>query len=367
MKAAEFRPIDQAYFSRVREDGATTQYVGAFSAERHWFLREHRLLGKPTFPSTVYLELARSAFAPIAGGSPFELRDLFFLSPFAVPLGEEKELELLLTKDDDDYEFVFRSRIAAGDEYQEHCRGRLAVAAGAEAPVVDLAALEARCQNSRSENPAFRWDEVKDKLVEVSWHLALGPRWANMRRLMFGDGVELAYQALPEGIGDGEMAETPLHPALLDFTGLLPLKINGTYIPFSFDAIRVYGPLTPAIYTWVVNRDDLMAGKETIRFDATLVDPSGRTLVEIDTMTLKRIDRTHAPDVAAAAPTTAGAYDQPIVRAPDAPASERRSPRRRTSASSWTRRGCSATSCCGRSIGPIRPRGRSRSRWRRPA
>lgn len=295
--AAGFSPIEHPYFNRVREDGDTKVYAGPFSAERQWFLGEHRLLGKPTFPSTAYLEIARSVFAPIAGGRPFEFRNMFFLAPFAVPAGEEKTLELALTAEPGgEYEFVFRSAAdVPGAPMVEHCRGHLVAVADAKAEPLDLAALSARCRLDERRNPDFTWDEVKDKLVEVSWHLALGARWANMRHLQFGDGVELAEQTLPTGIGESDVAATPLHPALLDFTGLLPLKINGTYIPFSFDVIRVHAPLTPSIRTWVVNGDDLQAGRETIHFDATLTDPSGRVLVEIHTMTLKRIDQTHAP------------------------------------------------------------------------
>jgi NADPH:quinone reductase-like Zn-dependent oxidoreductase/acyl carrier protein len=300
-QAADFRRIEHPYFTRVRDQPRGPLYLGTFSAARHWFLREHRLLGTPTFPGTAYLELARSAFAPLAGASPVELRDLFFLAPFAVADGEDKDLELLLERDeesaDGEYEFVFRSRPAAGADYVEHCRGRIAAVADAAAAPLDIAALDQACSLDTIENPAFVWDDIKDKTENVSWHLALGARWANLRCLKIGDGQELAYQSLPDGLGDSDTAATPLHPALLDFTGLMPLKINGTYIPFSFDTVRVFAPLTPTIVTSVVNRDDLLAGGETIRFDATIADPTGRVLVEVETMTLKRIDQ---PSAAAA-------------------------------------------------------------------
>ena len=199
--AAGFTPIEHPYFTRAREDGDTRVYAGPFSAERQWFLGEHRLLGKPTFPSTAYLEMARSVFAPVADGRPFEFRNIFFLTPFAVPLGEEKTLEVSLTKQEDgEHEFVFRSAAdVPGAPAIEHCRGHLAVVDDVKPAPLDLAALSARCQLDERRNPDFTWDEVKDKLVEVSWHLALGARWANMRHLQFGDGVELAEQTLPTG------------------------------------------------------------------------------------------------------------------------------------------------------------------------
>ena len=127
--AADFRRIEHPYFTRVRDEGTGQCYLGTFSAAKHWFLREHRLLGKPTFPSTVYLELARSAATLAGGDGPIELRDMFFLAPFAVPEGGEKDLELLLEKDERPITNT-SSRSAAGrtprSAYVEHCRGRIA-------------------------------------------------------------------------------------------------------------------------------------------------------------------------------------------------------------------------------------------------
>ncbi|HVB38871.1 MAG TPA: beta-ketoacyl synthase N-terminal-like domain-containing protein, partial [Vicinamibacterales bacterium] len=317
---AAFEPIVHPYFDRRLVNGAETRYVGRFSPERIWFLNEHRLFQQPTLPSTAYLELARSVYAPLAGGAPFELRDVFFLTPFAVPLGEARDLELVLMNREGEHEFVIRSQAADGRGWQEHCRGRLVPAPDAQPRMYDLPALERSCADREIVNPPVAWSEMEGQIFKAGGHLDLGPRWYNMERILFGQGRELGIQALPEAIA-GDVETAALHPALLDFTALLPLETEGIYIPFSFDCVRVLAPLPPRLCTWVVNRDDLMAGKETVQFDASLMDRTGRGLVEIEGMTLRRIDRlrsaaTGAAPVSAGSPVPSVPADRPL---PDAP------------------------------------------------
>ncbi|HJX28164.1 MAG TPA: SDR family NAD(P)-dependent oxidoreductase, partial [Thermoanaerobaculia bacterium] len=56
-----------------------------FSAERHWVLDEHRIMGAGAVPGTSHLEIARAAFEQATGHPAAEVRDVFFLSPIMVP------------------------------------------------------------------------------------------------------------------------------------------------------------------------------------------------------------------------------------------------------------------------------------------
>ncbi|HVC19696.1 MAG TPA: SDR family NAD(P)-dependent oxidoreductase [Vicinamibacterales bacterium] len=317
-EAPAFEPFAHPYFDRRLVHGDEIRYAGRFSPERIWFLNEHRLFQQPTLPSTAYLELARSAYAPIAAGEPFELRDVFFLTPFAVPLGGTRDLELVLTKREGEHEFVIRSQAPDGQGWQEHCRGRLVAAPDAQPQRYDVAALERACADRELVNPPIAWADMEGRIFKAGGHLDLGPRWYNMERILFGPGRELGIQALPDEIA-ADVETAPLHPALLDFTALLPLETEGIYIPFSFDCVRVLAPLPSRLCTWVVNRDDLMAGRETVQFDASLMDRSGRGLVEIEGMTLRRIDRLRpaAGTTAGAPPAASVPSDRPLPEAPN--------------------------------------------------
>src|SRR5262245_12473300 len=74
----------------------------------------------------------------------------------------------------------------------------------------------------------------------------------------------------------------------------MPLETEGTYIPFAHECVRMLAPLAPSMVTAVSNRDDLKSGKETIAFDATFLDRDGRALVEVEGLTLRRIDQSAA-------------------------------------------------------------------------
>ena len=313
--APDFEPIEHPYFDRRLVDGAETRFVGRFSPERIWFLNEHRLFKRPTLPGTSYLELARSAYATVSDGGPFELCNVYFLTPFFVPVGEERDLELVLTAQEGEHEFVIRSETADGRGWQEHCRGRLVPAPGAVAKTYNLAALEASCTKHKIVNPPVDWSRLEGQIAEAGGHLDLGPRWFNVERILFGDDREFAVQALPEAIA-GDVSTALLHPALMDFTALLPLDSNGIYIPFSYDCVRVLAPLPSQICTWVVNHDDLMGGKETVGFEAAIIDRAGHGLVEIEGMTLRRIDRLPVAKGAGRAEAPAVSADRPL---PDAP------------------------------------------------
>jgi len=138
-----FNPSIILTFRNERSKGSRNVTWGVFP-EKNWFLREHRLFGVPTFPSTAYLELAQSAFATIAQGQTIEIRDVFFFAPFGMALGEEKELELILKKDGGEYTFTIHSRDRERIGWREHCNGRLAVVPNAVSKQHDIEALRNR-------------------------------------------------------------------------------------------------------------------------------------------------------------------------------------------------------------------------------
>jgi acyl transferase domain-containing protein/D-arabinose 1-dehydrogenase-like Zn-dependent alcohol dehydrogenase len=295
-------PIEHPYFDRRRTAEGEEEYLGIVTPARMWFLNEHRLLGQPTLSSTGYLEVAASVFKDrVPAGTPFELRELFFLTPFSVPVDGERELSLLLTHHGDDATFVIRSRSHANEAWQDHCTGRLAAAPGATPRSLDLAAFEAACPE---EDPVYRPEEWKTQIIPVAGHLSLGPRWDNLQRFWRGKDREVAIHELAAGLHD-DVLTTTIHPGLVDFTAVMPLHMKGSNVPFSFDRVRIFRPLTPSLRAYVVNHDDTTVGSQTMVFDALLTDPDGTPLVEMDHLTLRRIDRPRIEATAKDAPASA--------------------------------------------------------------
>jgi NAD(P)-dependent dehydrogenase (short-subunit alcohol dehydrogenase family)/acyl carrier protein len=267
-------------------------YATEMSVERQWVLSEHRVVGHPTVPGTTYLEMARAAFARRAAGRPVEIREAVFLVPLAVLAGETREVLTVLEGESESVEdCTFRVTSRRGEEpWQEHARGRIAVAAPAAdiAPERrDVAALLAACTAG----------EVTSHGRE-SGFLVTGPRWQSLRRIHLGEGESVAEIELDERFA-GELASYTLHPALLDVAaGAVQLLGDGDYLPLTYDRLLVRAPLTRKGFSHLRLRGE---GSDLLTCDITLLDESGAVLVEIEGFSMKRVGRALAEQLRAGA------------------------------------------------------------------
>ncbi|MBV8200688.1 MAG: SDR family NAD(P)-dependent oxidoreductase, partial [Acidobacteria bacterium] len=304
----------------LRETAEEAVYETDFSAERHWPLAEHRILGRPALPGTSYLEMARAAFehhaAAFAARAPqaVELREVLFLAPLTLDGGESRTVRLALTSEPDGCAFRMSSRPAGGGgqeapgggdaAWQVHARGRVRAAAAETPPApVDLVSLRWRCSERAivPEGPLMSSGEGP-----IFW----GARWQSVRKVEVGNGELLATLELPAEFA-GDLERFVLHPALLDVaTGLVGFFEEGTHVPLSYRRVTQLRPLPARILSYVRKAGESGAGKETVAVDVTLFGERGEPLVEIERFVLKRIDAAAAfarPAAAAAAPGTGAA------------------------------------------------------------
>ena len=299
------------------------------SAERHWVLAEHRVAGVPTLPGTTYVEIARAALAFLLGGGtgaaafgpPVELRDVVFLTPLAAPPGQTREVLTVLAAPAGgsggaggggpwSFRVVSRPVAAAGEPapaaWQEHARGEIghlpALPAPAAAPAV-AAAPSAPCVAGR--------DVPLAGLERAGDLVATGPRWRSLRRLVAAGGEGMATLELaPELAAD--LAELPLHPALLDLAaGAVRLPLGGSFLPLAYQRLRLFAPLPPRCRSHFRRHAGNDAGLLTC--DVTIYDPEGTPVAEIEGFTMRRLGEAAAVQLhAAQAEAAAGA-------APNAP------------------------------------------------
>jgi amino acid adenylation domain-containing protein len=290
--AAPFHPLLDA---RIEETPGREVYASEMSVERHWVLSEHRILGHPSVPGTAYLEMARAAFARRAAGRPVEIREAIFLSPLVVLEGQRREVLTVLEGSGEACQWRVVSRL--GEEpWQEHARGRVAVAAGTASEAGgerrNVAALLAAC--TAGEVTARR---------RASEFLTTGARWQSLRRLHLGVGECVAELELDERFA-ADLAHYALHPALLDVAaGAVQLLGDGDYLPLTYDRLLVHAPLTRKGFSHFRLRD----GGDILTCDITLLDESGGVRVEVEGFSMKRVGREAAAQLrqtAAAAAAT---------------------------------------------------------------
>ncbi|MFG2058172.1 SDR family NAD(P)-dependent oxidoreductase [Micromonospora sp. NPDC048930] len=293
--ARDTAPVDHPLLTtRVGgPDGAVVH--GVVSSATHWLLDEHRIAGVPVVPGTGHLECARAAVvhavpAPDAG-QVVELTDVAFLEPFAVPEGSVAQYRVELSTEDGTFEIHSLS----GGRTRTHVRGSAGWTAVGDAPVLDLAAVLARCR---------RIDDGEGSGPPRTGMVSFGPRWDVLREHHVGEGEELARIEAPP-VAAGDLAAWGLHPAMLDVaTAFGRARGAGNYLPLSYGRVVVRGDLPATFYSHLRHRDT--ASGDVVVADLSLVDPDGRELVAISEFVLRRVDRAAVTGDLAAAEPAAG-------------------------------------------------------------
>ena len=279
-------------------DAAGARLFTATWDARLWAIGEHRTAaGEALLPGTGYLELVAEALKAQGETGAFEIRDLYFLRPLAIPEGAARDMRLRLARSDAGYDFAVQSAAEAEPGgrvgFQLNAEGRIGFGLTPPRPL-DLAAIEARCRDGLREDPAGLRSPQEA-------HLDFGPRWRVLRREAYGPGPDgrgegVARLALPAAFRGDLAAGWLLHPALLDLaTGWAMGLIAGyeprhLWAPVSYGAVRVHGPLPAEIRSWVRNAGENRADAPFARFDVTLTDPSGAVLVEVEGFAIRRLD-----------------------------------------------------------------------------
>ncbi len=283
-------PVDHPLLDRCLLDADDERvYSTRFAVERHWLLDEHRIRGgQALIPGTGYLEIVRAAAAQHREARTLELRDVTFLSPFVVREGEERELRVRLRAlPGGQYDFALLSPAAGGDDagWNDHVRGEVGYVDAKPPAVQTPAAIAARC-TARAQ--VFQGDEQPV-------HLLFGPRWSNLRRIDFGQGEALATLELPAAF-TGDLLQFELHPAVMDLAtagaqSLIPGfdEAQDFFVPASYGCIRVFAPLSAKVFSHIRYRPQDGDDVQLASYDVTVLDESGRVLVDIQEFTMMRV------------------------------------------------------------------------------
>lgn len=275
--------------SRCQEMGEQV-YQMELSPAKHWVLAEHKLGGIPIFPGTAYLELAHAAFTDMIRNQRPEVREAIFLTPLMVGESDSKQARLVLKEQPGGFDFqvVSQAGMAADGElqWQTHVIGQLGPMTDAVSQRYDLEAIRARCNVSEITVTA---ENARRSTAES--FMEYGPRWSALKRVDVGHDEGLAWIELDEQFL-ADLEGFKLHPALLDVATGFAVAANSAsrYLPLSYKHVRVYDSLPARFYSYVRLKPGSVAGEETMTVQATLIDERGQTIVDIEEITMKRIE-----------------------------------------------------------------------------
>lgn len=255
-------------------------FVSQFSVATHWILDEHRIFGHAVVPGVTYLEMARAAFEQYSAGLSVQLEDVYFLTPLILSDDESSEIRLVLERSGDGFDFKILSHLMSTNggskKWQKHAIGRIRGLPAEPIKKHDLAQIMKRCQA-----------EAEEALRDEN----LGPRWQVVKKVYLGKDELLAMIELPEEF-TVDLDKLKLHPALMDRCaglGRSYLAPNAPWLPLSYKRLRVKGPLTRRLYTYVRGMDDANPEPQTLTYDVLIMDENGVELVEIEGFSHKRI------------------------------------------------------------------------------
>jgi polyketide synthase PksM len=226
-------------------------------------LRDHRVRGQATLPGVYTLVLAASAAAQLRLGSAYRITGVAWLQPLVVgPAGAE--LAFSVRREGDSLRFSVESTLGAGGT--EHARGELHAggAPGAEVSL-DLAAIKARCPNSREREALYQAFERAG--------LSYGGSFQGVQRLWSNEREALGELTLPGGSGHPS-APAGLYPGLLDSAlqvaaGITGRQSSALRVPFSVGEVELLRELPRHAFAHVES-----LGVD--RFQVAITDADGR-------------------------------------------------------------------------------------------
>ncbi|MFD9476267.1 type I polyketide synthase [Streptomyces nojiriensis] len=294
--------------------GAGRRWRGPLDRDRHAFLLDHRVSGRPVVPAAAFLELALATAGQAGELRDVELRELLLLDD-----EEAWDLDLRVSVEGDGGDaprMEVASRRGRSTHWTTHATMTLTDTLTGVAPTpVALDALRGRCPDWQAGERFYR-----DRALEGNdWRGA----FRCMAEILRGDGESVVrLRSVPA-------AGYRIHPGLLDGylqAALTTAETAGSsgrgFVLLGVGRLRVHrapdgGEL------WVHARRRSPASANEVRVDLTVLDGEGSVIAEIDGVRGRSLDPAHRDHSAAqAAPTAARMLDlrwRPLP-APTAPA-----------------------------------------------
>ncbi len=261
-------------------------YLTEFNVDKHFVLREHKVLGEYVVPGVTYVELAKQIGKLYYGEAPLELKELSFTKPVIVDEGETKPVQIIVSEEEDHLEFVVTSQDEEeGDTWVNHAEGRIYQPSEPNRNLeYNLDQLKEECSQEKMTNISV------NELVKGFFEY--GPRWENYHTLNMGEEAGLAEFKLDDSFKQ-DLEDYYVHPSLIDMSvGALALTLNGKYVPLAYKSFKIYGPTPQEFYSYVQQKDkNAGAGKEVLRYDAQLIAPDGRVFAEVNDFAIKKADK----------------------------------------------------------------------------
>ncbi|MEX3547625.1 MAG: amino acid adenylation domain-containing protein [Burkholderia sp.] len=274
--AAPCAPMHPLLHARA-DTAAGPRFSARLSGEEAFF-RDHRILGRPTFPGAAYLEMAGAAAARVLGTDALCLSAVVWSRPLQPSAaGVELSIELQAQR-----EGRLRFEIAAAG--QIHCQGLAAVA---EARENEFERQELDVLLARMDGQGVARDTCYAAFDAVGIHY--GPSHRAIEHLHLGRDEALARLVLDPAAArdsDADDAAYRLHPGLLDAAlqatlGLSAGSARGAYVPFALERLVLRAATGRQLWAWVRYTAGSRSDEAMRKYDIDLLDDQGGVIARL--------------------------------------------------------------------------------------
>ncbi|TGO03759.1 hypothetical protein PN36_00390 [Candidatus Thiomargarita nelsonii] len=266
----------------IRFESHISQYAPAF-------LAHHRVFQTVIVPATAYLEMALAAGASVFKTDNLVVEEVTFQQALTLPEGIERTVQLMLTPDE---KIGYSFKIFSLDEESEtpawtcHATGKF-LDSNKDVSPIDLSVLQAQCSEALSVEAFYQ----KTQALGIDY----GASFQVLEQSWRGGGEGLARIRLLETLATNDYN---CHPVLLD-AGFQVLgaavpdetESNDVYLPVGLERMHVYHRPEHQLWGHAIIRPLNSATPQTITADIRLFDDSGRLLVGIEGLSIKRTSR----------------------------------------------------------------------------
>jgi len=271
-----------------------------FSATDDWVFDEHRTSdGKALMPGTGYIEVAAQALEQQHEPFGYDIRNLFFMSPFHIADGDVRRMRARVKRSKFGYEFKVQSNRLNDDlsTWQPHCEAEIVISNFPRPDQIDITRIGNRLGWQPEASGADHIPSPQEHL------LGFGDRWKTLINQSIGETEGLAELKLHQSAEQD--AGFVLHPALLDIaTGwaiqLVPGYVGkNLWVPMSYQSVRVFAPLPDRIYSWARLSPRQTEFSAMASVDVTICDMDGNVLVDIVGFQMQKQERSDFLDAKA--------------------------------------------------------------------
>jgi acyl transferase domain-containing protein/acyl carrier protein len=274
---------------RLLMPGREVHFAHTLSPELPPYLAEHRIFGQVVVPAAFYVS-AFLAAAEQAGGSR-GLEDVVFSR--ALTLAAEQRINIGVAPRDGGGARIELASLGGEEtspQWTAHASAVASIELAAGAVQAELEGLRSRCGQEAvpAEALAGVWGATSGGEVAS---VSLGPSFRWISALWRGSSEALARLERPASLAP----ESGVPPTLIDScfqlmgASLGSVELGNAYMPISIERVRVHGSAEGAL--WCHASTSLSAGGALVRGDVQVLDESGRKILELTGVRLKRVAR----------------------------------------------------------------------------